>query len=93
MGSHPVWRQAALAIIRLMTSSCGALVDLVYLVTPTGAGNPQAVQVWTGNTVLFGPRPVETLDPLLLGGVVTLSCHTRQIFKLPELGQDQPHTE
>jgi len=38
------------------------------LVLATGAGNPPAVRVWTGNTVQFGSRTIQKPDPLLLGG-------------------------
>jgi len=38
------------------------------LVLATGPGNPPAVQVWTGKTVLFGTRTVQKPDPQLLGG-------------------------
>jgi len=38
------------------------------LVLATGPGNPPAVRVWTGKTVLFGSTTVQKPDPQLLGG-------------------------
>jgi len=41
----------------------------IHLVLAMGPGNPPAVWDWTGKTVLFGPRPIQSPDPELLGGL------------------------
>ena len=38
------------------------------VVLATGPGNLPVVRVWTGKTVRFGSRTVQTPDPPLLGG-------------------------
>jgi len=40
----------------------------IRVVLATGPGNPPAVLVWIGKTVLFGSRPIQKPDPELLGG-------------------------
>jgi len=37
------------------------------IVLATDPGNPPAVRVWTGKTVRFGSRPIQSPDPELLG--------------------------
>ena len=38
-------------------------------------GNPQAVRVWTGNTALYGSKPIQKPHPCCPGGVYTRTGH------------------
>jgi len=50
-------------------------IHLRYLVLATGEWNQPVLQVWTGNRVQFGSRPVQIPNPGCLGRVIVQTGH------------------
>ena len=68
LGFHLQNLQGSLLTIRSLVHLFQIHHLLFWVVLATGPGNPPAVRVWTGKTVRFGSRTIQTPDLLLLGG-------------------------